>query len=136
MWTIFKVFIEFVYCFCFMFWFFGHEACGILAPQSGIEPAPLTLEGEVLTTGQPGKSLTFKNKICFLCSQSLVSKRALGLADNLFSFYLFTAYLKTIILHSTALTPLSENLCNNFYYSFSFCCGYRKNELRELYLRL
>ena len=21
------------YCFCFMFWFFGHEACGILAPQ-------------------------------------------------------------------------------------------------------
>ena len=34
---------------------FGHEACGILAPQPGIEPAPLALEGEVLTTGSPEK---------------------------------------------------------------------------------
>ena len=40
-----------------MFWFFGHEACGILAPWPGIEPAPPALEGEVLTTGPPGKSL-------------------------------------------------------------------------------
>ena len=45
------------YCFCFMFWFFGPEAYGILAPQPGIEPAPPALEGEVLTTGPPGKSL-------------------------------------------------------------------------------
>ena len=46
-----------------MFWFFGPQACGILAPRPGIEPAPPALEGEVLTTGQPGKSLylTFKN---------------------------------------------------------------------------
>ena len=40
-----------------MFWFFGHEACGILAFQPGIEPTPPTLKGEVLTTGPPGKSL-------------------------------------------------------------------------------
>ena len=39
-----------------MFWFFGCEACGILAPPPGIEPAPPALEGEVLTTGPPGKS--------------------------------------------------------------------------------
>ena len=39
-----------------MFWFFGHEACGILAPQPGIEPAPPALESEILTTGPPGKS--------------------------------------------------------------------------------
>ena len=45
------------YCFCFMFWFFGREACGILAPQPGIKPAPPALEGPVLTTGPPGKSL-------------------------------------------------------------------------------
>ena len=45
------------YCFCFMFWFFGPEACGILAPQPGIELVPPALEGEVLTTGPPGKSL-------------------------------------------------------------------------------
>ena len=41
-----------------MFWFFGHEARGILAPWPGIEHAPPALEGEVLTTGPPGKYLT------------------------------------------------------------------------------
>ena len=40
-----------------MFWFFGHEAYGILAPRPGVEPAPPALEGEVLTTGPSGKSL-------------------------------------------------------------------------------
>ena len=39
-----------------MFWFLGHKACGILAPQPGIEPAPLTLEGLFSTTGPQGKS--------------------------------------------------------------------------------
>ena len=35
-----------LYCFCFMFWFFGHEACGILAPRPRIEPTASALEGE------------------------------------------------------------------------------------------
>ena len=39
-----------------MFWFFGCEACGILAPWPGIEPVPPALEGEVLTTGPLRKS--------------------------------------------------------------------------------
>ena len=39
-----------------MFWIFGHETRGILAPQPGIEPARPALESEVLTTGLPGKS--------------------------------------------------------------------------------
>ena len=39
-----------------MFWFFGLEACGILAPQPGIERTASALEGKVLTTGSPGKS--------------------------------------------------------------------------------
>ena len=39
-----------------MFWFFGPEACGILARRPGIEPASPALEDEVLTTGPPGKS--------------------------------------------------------------------------------
>ena len=39
-----------------MFWFFGREARGILAPRPGIEPTSPALEGEVLTTGLPGKS--------------------------------------------------------------------------------
>ena len=38
-----------------MFWFFGHEACGILP---GIAPSPPALEGKVLTMGPPGKSHT------------------------------------------------------------------------------
>ena len=58
MWTIFKVFIECVtvLLLLFMLCFFGHKACGILAPQPGSKPALPALEGEVLTTGPPGKS--------------------------------------------------------------------------------
>ena len=37
-------------------WFFAREACGILVPRPGIEPTAPALEGEVLTTGPPGKS--------------------------------------------------------------------------------
>ena len=39
-----------------MFWFFGHETCGILAPQPGIEPIPFALEGEILTIELQRKS--------------------------------------------------------------------------------
>ena len=38
-----------------MFWFFGHEACEILVPWPRMKPAALALEGEVLTTRQPGR---------------------------------------------------------------------------------
>ena len=56
MWTIFKVFIEFVII-SFLFYilgFFGHKACGILAPQPGSKPTPPALEGKVLTTDHQG----------------------------------------------------------------------------------
>ena len=44
------------YYFCFMFCFYGHRACGILAPQPGLEPIPSSaLDGEVLTIGPLGK---------------------------------------------------------------------------------
>ena len=61
MWTIFKVFNEFVKILLplLMFWFFGHTACGILASQPGMEPAHSAMKG--LTTGPPGKS----QKSCF-----------------------------------------------------------------------
>ena len=53
MWTIFKVFIEFVIVlllfYVLVFWVFG------LAPQPGREPTPPALEGEVLATAPPGK---------------------------------------------------------------------------------
>ena len=42
--------------FCsFMFWCFGHKACGILAPWSEVRPEPPALQGEVLTPGPSGK---------------------------------------------------------------------------------
>ena len=40
-----------------MFWFCGHETCGILALQPGIEPTAPALEGKILTTGLLGKSI-------------------------------------------------------------------------------
>ena len=46
----FKSFLNLLqYCFCFIFWFFGHEAYGILEPQLGIESERPALEGIVLT---------------------------------------------------------------------------------------
>ena len=42
-----------------MFWFFGHQAYGILTPLPGIERTPSVLEDEVLTTGPPGKFQNF-----------------------------------------------------------------------------
>ena len=41
--------------FCFVF--FYYEACEILATWPGIGPVPSAPEGEVLTSGPPGKSL-------------------------------------------------------------------------------
>ena len=57
--TIFKAFIEFITILLLFlcFWFFGCEAYGILAPQSGTESTSPALEGKVLTTELPGKSL-------------------------------------------------------------------------------
>ena len=64
MWTIFKLFIEFVILlyiyiyiiFIFIYFIFFQEACGILAPELGIQPAHSALGGKVLTTGQLEKS--------------------------------------------------------------------------------
>ena len=54
-----------------MFWCFGREACGILAPQPGIGPARPALEGEGFSTGPPGTSLAWKaasGLVCFIPS--------------------------------------------------------------------
>ena len=42
-----------------VFWFFGHEAHGLVAPWPGIQCTPPALEGEVLIIGPPGKNLIF-----------------------------------------------------------------------------
>ena len=58
--TIFKVCIEFVtklFPFYVILWGGAFEAWRILVLQPGIEPTTPALEGKVLTTGPPGKSL-------------------------------------------------------------------------------
>ena len=42
-------------CFCFLFWFFGPEACGILGPWWGTKISLPVLEGEDVTTALPSK---------------------------------------------------------------------------------
>ena len=60
MWTVFKSLLNLLpYCFCFMFCLSDHKACGILAPQSRLEPTSPPLEGQVLITGLPGTSHLF-----------------------------------------------------------------------------
>ena len=54
-----------------MFWFSGHGACVISAPQPGIELSFPALEGEVLTTGSPGKSLQEYSLSCSVVVMSL-----------------------------------------------------------------
>ena len=44
------------YCFCFMSWLLGPEACGIIAHQVRIELTLPALKRKALTTGPPGKS--------------------------------------------------------------------------------
>ena len=60
------------YCFYFMFWFFGHEACRILAAQPGMEPTPPALWDGVLTTGHQGSPFT----TTFLAHHCYLEKRA------------------------------------------------------------
>ena len=59
---------------------FSSEASGIWAPWPGIKPTPPALEGEVLTTGQPGKShlwelwwtlLTYRSLNSYLLSDEI-----------------------------------------------------------------
>lgn len=57
------------YCFCFMFWFFGHEACGILTHQPGIGLASSVLDGCLnhwTTRWSPFDLLHFCNYTYFL----------------------------------------------------------------------
>ena len=56
MWANFEVFQWIGYSIAsVLFRFFEHKPCGILAPWPGSEPIPSALEGEVLTTGPPGR---------------------------------------------------------------------------------
>ena len=86
-----KIFIEFgrilLPFYVLVFFFFGWEACRILASGPGIKPAPLHWKHEVLTTGLPGRSLkTFKDENNLIPS----SDHHLCFSIFLFSFFFYT----------------------------------------------
>ena len=98
-----------------MFWFFGHEACGILAPRPEIEPTSPALEGAVLITGQPGKSpqISFMHS-CFLLWIEIL--RYFICAQILHHGTTWEAYLhirdratNTITLTSSLMFPKNKN---------------------------
>ena len=69
-WTIFEVLNLLQDCFCFSI--FGPEACQILVPWPGMEPAPPALEGDILITGLPGKSSLLWVFMYWTCGTLLV----------------------------------------------------------------
>ena len=73
MWAIFKLFIESVTVLFLVHIsvFFGLKACGLLLPPPGMESTLPTSEGEVLTTGPPGKSQFTFFKPNWLCCRFL-----------------------------------------------------------------
>ena len=71
MWTIFKIFIEFVTVLLLFlcFGFLATRHVRFLAPWPGIEPTPPALEGKVLTTGPSWKIPSLQ--LCISTSSSL-----------------------------------------------------------------
>ena len=53
------------YCFCFMFWCFGHQARRILAPPPGMEPTRPALKSGVSTTDHQGSPCMYFQNLCF-----------------------------------------------------------------------
>ena len=75
-----------------MFPFFGCKTYRVFTPQPGIELTPSILEGKVLTTGLPGKSLVYLFKMSFFLDQRT-------LVSNIHCCILVTSYRTWNILH-------------------------------------
>ena len=75
----------------FGFWFFGPEACGILAPRPGIEPVSPALEGGFLTTGPSEKSLEIHFSLAWFVMHDLLFGGA-SFSRNFNVLSLFYAY--------------------------------------------
>ena len=105
-------------------WFFGHKACGILAPRPGIEPTPPALEGKFLTTGLPGKSLFLYSWID-LSQKSVISARYLWLfllvLDYLLLFYVSLNLLNYQVHVSCLSIPLAWQHKDNCQIKLPFC---------------
>ena len=117
MWTTFKVLLNSLqYCFCCMFWFFGRQACGILATRPGIQPATPAVEGEVLTSGPPGKSLGCNFQLNI--DETYLSSPALGLLNSICEF----KGKETFRLFFLQLTPYKCHRELLSHFIILFCC--------------
>ena len=54
-----------------LLFFFSHQTCGILIARPGIEPTPPALQGEILMTGPPGKSLLSVKAFCLKATATI-----------------------------------------------------------------
>ena len=77
---------------------------GILAPQSGIEPVPPTLEGEVLNIGSPWKFLEFSSDLIVI-SSGLEGNNFLKTLSETWSVCLNIHRRGTICLHHGQMLP-------------------------------
>ena len=111
-----------------LFWFFGLEACGILAPRSGIEPEPPALEGEVLTTGLLGKSLEVLSYFLF---NDIFWKLAAGISSflvavgkprNYYQELCNQAPIDRCLVHLQSFAPLMNTLMNESIYTLFPLC--------------
>ena len=124
--TIFKVFTEFVTILLlfYVYGFFGHKACGILAPWPGIEPTPPPVKGEVPTTGPPGKSHTsFLFKI-MIWWKPLQFCECLVLSTVLSALYTFPYY----IIHLSVFVIIKDSDC--FYLNPPFIIDKKKTGVK------
>ena len=82
MWTIFKVFIEFVTILflLLLFFFICYKSCEIIAPQPGIKPVASVSKGEILTTGLPEESRIALSNISLFWFQNECSSPGLASA--------------------------------------------------------
>ena len=101
LWTIFKVFIEFVTVLFLFSVFLFPFPYGTLAHWPRMEATPPTVEGKGLTTGSPGKSCNFCLLICAL--RPLAFK---GIIVEGISTRIMIGLLLTLILCSYFCLPL------------------------------
>ena len=84
MWAIFKVFIEFLtILFLFLFWFIGHKARGILAPQLRMEPVLPALESHLNYWNTEGAPLILKFFLALVMLLQETQFQSLGWEDPL-----------------------------------------------------
>ena len=124
------------HCFCFKFWFFGLEACKILAAWPETDPTPSALEGSLPWNchGSPlslGEAFEVSSWIPLTCyKESLVAFFIWGGQDFLCSFCTFSAPdLKSSI---SPKSPDSEGHCFQWSFNSQNASGtYENQEVRK-----